>query len=51
MQEKVDYLWGALRLDYVLCLVTPLQAPRKVPLAQEYQSIEELLQIISAARR
>jgi hypothetical protein len=51
MQEKVDYLWGALRLDYVLCLVTPLQAPRKVSLAQEYQSIEELLQVISAARR
>ena len=51
MQEKVDYLWGALRLDNILCLVAPLQAPRKVTLAQEYQSIDELLEIISAARR
>ena len=50
MQEKVDYLWGALRLDNVLCLVATLQAPRKVPLTQEYQRIEELLQVISAAR-
>jgi len=51
MQEKVYYLWGALRLDYVLCLVTPLQTPRKVPLGQEYQGIKELLQVISAGRR
>ena len=51
MQEKVDYLWCALRLYNVLCLVAPLQAPRKVPLAQEYQGIEELLQVIPAARR
>jgi hypothetical protein len=51
MQEKVDDLWGTLRLDYVLCLVAPLQTPGKVPLGQEYQGIEELLQVISAGRR
>lgn len=50
IEKHINYSVAALCLDDILSRVVSLQWPGQVALRQKYESVDELLQIISPAR-